>query len=195
MSNYGRNFEFLVPPSGKQRKGRFFNDGSEFPIGAPVAVDYVNGTTNADNALDMQPVVLVDGPANTPVNGQGGIAIYEYGPNAYAGDDTALTTYSDKDTVPAGAACQVVSGDDVKVRLRNTAEDTFLNTRTYPARVMVAGLNAATPTVAVGEFLTPQGTPNDTNGYWQEEADAAEAWLIITKVDADRDELEAQLTF
>ena len=195
MSNYGRNFEFLVPPSGKQRKGRFFNDGGEIPIGAPVVVDYINGNSNADNALGMQPVVLADGQTATPVNGQGGIAVYEYGPNAFSGDDPALTTYSDKDTVAAEAACQVVSGDDVKVRFRNTAASTFLNTRAYPARVMVTGLNPATPTVAVGEYLTPEDTPNDTNGYWQEEASAANAWLVITKVDADRDELEAQLTF
>ena len=25
MSTYGPNFEFLVPPTGRQRKGRFFN--------------------------------------------------------------------------------------------------------------------------------------------------------------------------
>jgi hypothetical protein len=194
MTDYGRNFEFLVAPSGRQRKGRFFNDGGVTPIGVPVVVDYVNGTSNEDNALGMQPVVVVDGATNVPTQGTGGIMIYEYGPNAYAGDDTALTVSSDKDTVPAGAAVQVVSGTEIKVRLRNTVETVFLQTRTYAGRTMVAGLGA-TPTVAVGELLTPAGTPNDTNGYWAETATAAEGWLVITKVDADRNELEAQMTF
>lgn len=195
MSNYGRNFEFLVPPSGKQRKGRFFNDGSEVPIGAPVIVDYTNGTANADNALGMQPVVLADGQTATPLNGQGGIIVFEYGPNAFSGDDPSLTTYSDKDTVVADAACQVIHGDDIKVKFTNTSTSVFLNTRTYPARTMVTGLNLATPTIVVGEFLTPEDTPTDSNGYWQEEASAANAWLVVTKVDADRNELEAQMTF
>lgn len=190
MTSYGRNFEVTVPPRGENRKGRFYNaEGADFPIGAPVVAS--NG---AENALGLAPVTLAAGAQNAPANSQGGIAIYEYGPNAYAGDDTELTTYSDKDLVPDGAAVQVISGDYVKVRFRNTVASTFLNTRSYAGRVMVAGVGA-TPTVAVGDLLTPATTPNDTNGYWQETATAAEAWLIVTKVDSARDEVEAQMAF
>jgi len=190
MSSYGRNFQFTVPPSGKQRKGQFYNDGVAIPIGAPVIVDLTN---NGINALDLVPVVLATTSQAIPKNSQGGIGIYEYGPAAFAGDDPTLTTYSDKDTIPAGAACVVVSGDDVKVRFTNTIASTFLNTRAYAGRVMVAGIGA-TPTVSVGNLLTP-GTGNDAAGYWAKTTTAANGWLIVTKVDNTRTELEAQLAF
>ncbi len=196
MSNYGRNFEFIVPPNGNQRKGRFFLDNAidTVAIGAPV-VFATSGTVGANNALDLEPVIVADGAQDIPVSGRGGIAVYEYGPAAFAGDDPSLTTYSDKDTIPAGAAVQVISGSQIKVRYKNTAARTFLESREYAARTMVAGLSAATPTVVVGELLTPQTTPNDSNGYWVETSTASEAWLVITKVDAATDELEAQMTF
>jgi hypothetical protein len=86
----------------------------------------------------------------------------------------------------------MVSGSEVKVVLRNTADRTFLNTRSYAGRVMVAGLGA-TPTLAVGDYLTP-GTGDDDAGYWAE-GTAANGWLVITNVDAARGEVEARLTF
>ncbi len=191
MTSYGRNFEVTVPPRGENRKGRFFNgEGAAFPIGTPVIID----TASPENALGLVPVTLADGAQDAPVNSAGGIAIYEYGPNAFAGDDTELTVYSDKDLVPDLAAVQVISGDYIKVRFKNTVATTFLNTRAYAGRVMVAGVGA-TPTVAVGDMLTPQGTPTDIVGYWQETATASEAWLHVTKVDSARDEVEAQMAF
>jgi hypothetical protein len=192
MSSYGRNFEVVVPPYAAQRKGRFFNDGAEFPIGVPVTVSS-GGTLGVNNALDQQPVEVVDGAAD-PVQGQSGIAIYESAFNAYAGNDEVLTTYSDIDTVPAGAALQLISGTNVKVRFTNTVARTFLNTRAYAGRVMVAGIGA-TPTVAVGDLLTPNGSPTDTVGYWQETSTASEAWLIVTKFDAVSSVIEAQMVF
>ena len=190
MTSYGRNFEVTVPPRGENRKGRYYNaEGAAFPIGAPVVA-----TNGSENALGLAPVAVADGAQDAPVNSQGGIAVYEYGPNAYAGYDPELTTYSDLDTVPAAAAVQVISGDYVKVRFRNTADSTFLNSRAYTGRTMVAGVGA-TPTVSVGDYLTPQGSPSDTTGYWQSTATASEAWLVITKVDSARDEVEAQMTF
>jgi hypothetical protein len=189
MSNYGKNFEFRVAPHGGQRSGRFYLDEtSAIPIGAPVI--YADGS---ENALGLLPVELATGATGTPAPGLGGIAVYEYGPAAFAGDDPWLTTYSDKDKVPAGAALQVVSGVDVKVVLRNTVDSTFLNTRDYDGRVMVAGLGA-TVSVAVGDYLTP-GTGNDSAGYWAETADPTEAWLVVTKVDNDRGEVEARFVF
>lgn len=189
--SYGNNLEFRVPPHGGQRSGRFYlAETDDVALGAPVLVD----TAGDENDLGLLPVELAKGATNRPAPGMGGILVFEHkNAEAFAGDDPLLTLYSDKGTAPAGKAVQVVSGVDVKVVLRNTADSTFLQTRDYDGRVMVAGLGA-TPTVAVGDYLTP-GTGNDTAGYWAETANAAEAWLVVTKVDADRGEVEARLMF
>lgn len=190
MSSYGRNFEFRVPPKSSNRSGRhYLVDTTALPIGAPVVVD----TAESENSLGLLPVTKATSAQDAPKPGEGGIAVYEYGPAAFAGDDPWLTTYSDKDVVPAGAAVQVVNGVDVKVVLRNTSDETFLNTRSYTGRTMVAGLGS-TLTLEVGDYLTP-GTGDDTDGYWAETATASEAWLVITKVDNTRGEVEARLTF
>lgn len=187
MSSYGRNFEFRVPPKSSNRSGRFYLEWpSDIPIGAPVVL----GT--GEDALGRYGVNLATGEQTAPKPGEGGIAVYEYGPAAYAGDDPWLTTYSDKDVVPTGDAVQVVNGADVKVLLRNTVDETFLNTRSYTGRVMVAGMGATS--VAVGDYLSP-GAGNDDDGYWTETSTAASAWLVVTKVDTDRGEVEARLTF
>jgi hypothetical protein len=190
MANYGRNFHFRVPPVGGQRAGRYYLAGeTDLPIGAPVVVD----TSGDENDLGLLPVELAAADAARPVSGMGGILVYEHGPAAFAGDDALLTTYSDKLDAPAGKAVQVVSGDTVKVVFVNTEDRTFLNTRDYEGRVFVAGAGA-TPTVAVGNYLTP-GAGDGTDGYWKETADVADAWLVVTKVDTDRGEVEARLLF
>lgn len=192
MSTYGRNFEFRVPPVHGQRGGRYVHNpdaAAAIPIGVPV----VSLDETSDALTDALIVGLASG-AQAPIKGQCGIGIYEHAPAAYAGFDMALTTYSDIDTIPVGKMCQVVSGDMVKVVLRNTEDRTFLESREYEGRTMVAGLGA-TPTLAPGDFLTPATTPNDTNGYWQETGSAANAWLIIEAVDNDRGLVEARLAF
>lgn len=187
MSNYGRNFEVTVPPHGRDRRGRFFLDGASAPIGSGVSYG-TGGTVGGPNALGLEPVTAVAGDvAPTELSG---IAVYEFGPNGYAGDDPVLTTYSDKGDIPAGAAVQVVRGDYVKVRFTNTAADTFLNGQTYAARTMVDLTG-----IVVGDLLQPEATPSDTNGYWQEAVTPANAWLVVTSVDSVRGELEAQMTF
>lgn len=189
MSTYGRNFEFRVPPRSGERAGRYYLFGStDIPIGAPVIV-----VDEDEDSMGLTPVELAAADENRPKNGMGGIAVYEHAPAAYAGNDPLLTTYSDIDTVPAGKAVQVVSGDTVKVVLRNTDDETFLNVREYTGRTFVAGLGA-TPTLVVGDFLTP-GAGNDNDGYWKETSTEGDAWLVITKVDNDRGEVEARLTF
>lgn len=192
--SYGRNFSFRVTPSGGQRSGRFAtpSDGSngsdlEFRIGCGVK------STTTVNDLGLTEVAMGD-DAVPPVSGKMGILVYEYGPAAFAGDDPFLTTYSDKDTAPNGKGVQVVSGPEIKVVLKNTSDRTFLNTRDYTGRTMVAGMGA-TPTVAIGDYLEPHATPNDTNGYWQETATLANAWLVVTSVDTDRAEVEARMLF
>jgi hypothetical protein len=189
MSSYGRNFEFRVPPENENRSGRFFlNGGVDIPIGAPVKVD----SPATENDLGQLPVVLATGATATPRPGQAGIAVYEH--IQYQGNDPYLTTYSDKDTVPAGKALQVVSGQEVKVCFRNTSATTFLHTRAYTGRVMVAGIGIATPTIAVGDLLTP-GVGDGTSGYWAETGTAGNAWLVVTKVDNARAEVEARPVF
>lgn len=197
MSSYGRNFEFRVPPHGGERAGRWvltdtgLGGGTSVPIGAPVVLDAAVSVsaqfTNAGN------VKLATG-AQDPTPGTCGILVYEHGPAATAGQDPWLTTYSDLDTAPVDKLVQVVSGPDVKVVFRNTSDRTFLNSRSYAGRIMVAGIGIATPTLVVGDMLTP-GVGDDTNGYWAETATASEAWLIITAVDNDRAEVEARMTF
>lgn len=190
MGTYGRNFEFRVPPVHGERNGRYAvpASGSTIPIGAPVVITAAGTPT----ALGLAPVTLATG-ASAPKSGLCGIAIYEWAPAWQAGADPFLTTYSDRDYVPLGAAVQVVSGPQVKVVFSNTTASTFLGTRDYTGRVMVAGLGA-TPTVAVGDYLTP-GTGNDTDGYWAETGTAANAWLIVTSIDTTRGEVEARFVF
>lgn len=190
--SYGRNFEFRVPPKGGNRSGRGYLDEtvSTTPIGAPVVLT----DAGDENVLGLAAYTLATTAQAAPKPGEGGVAVYEYGPAAFAGEDPWLTTHSDMDTIPAGAAIQVVNGTDVKIVLRNTSDETFLQTRAYTGRVMVAGIGIATPTLAVGDYLTP-GTGDDDNGYWAETGTAANAWLVITKVDNDRGEVEARLTF
>jgi len=188
MSNYGRNFGFRVPPWHGDRSGKHYAVAA-IPEGAPVV--YNNG---AENALGLMPMALASAAAAKPLPGLGGIAVYEFAPNAFAGDDVYLTDYSDKGTIPLGAAIQVVRGMANKVWFRNTAASTFLGQRAYAGRVMVAGVGIATPTVAVGDMLTP-GTGNDSAGYWAETSDTAKAWLIVTRVENARGEVEAKLNF
>lgn len=194
MSTYGRNFEFRVQPHGGQRAARYINpaDGSNIVLGAPVRVDAAAGS-DENGRLE---VGLASGVGTgTPKPGLGGIAVYEWAPNAFAGTDPLLTLYSDRDYIPAGEPCYLVSGEEVKVVLRNTAENNFFGQRTYAARTMVAGIGGATPTVLVGDMLRPADVPNDTNGYWRETSVASEAWLVVTHVDAERGEVEARFLF
>ncbi len=188
--NLGRNFEFRVPPYGGQRSARhaLASDSAAIPIGVPILVD----DSEDETTLGLTVVRLATG-SQAPQPGLCGIAIYEHAPAAFAGYDPFLTTYSDIDTVPAGGAVQMVFGDTVKVCLRNTVDRTFLNTRNYEGRTMVAGMGA-TPTVALGDYLTP-GTGNDNAGYWAETGSATNAWLVVTKVDVDRGEVEARMMF
>lgn len=188
MSSYGRNFEFRVPPRPNNRGGRYKNNGVAFPIGAPVkSVPGAAADANGRTGVGLAAI------GDIPDIGSHGIAVYEHAFSyAYAGQDPALTTPSDLDLVPAGAALQLVNGDDVKVVLRNTVESIFLGGRTYPGRIMVAGLGA-TPTIDEGDYLGP-GAGNDVDGFWAE-CDRAHAWLHIVTIDPIRLEVEARLVF
>lgn len=185
-----RNFEFRASPQGHQRGARFvLAGGADIPNGAPVTVD----TAIAVDGRGLLTVKLATGAQNKPANGMGGIIVYEGGPDEW-GSLGRQDSWSDLDTAPVGATVQVVSGDDVKVAFTNTAAGNFYVRANYPkARVMVAGAGA-TPTVAVGDFLTP-GTGNDSAGYWVETANAAEGWLVVTGIDVNSGLVEAQFCF
>lgn len=186
MGSYGRNFEFLIVPRSENRLARFSTPSTgTWVMGAPVA-----GTGTYDDL--GREIVEAASEATPPIKGKMGVLVYEYGGGeTWAGDDRSLTTYSDKGTAPNSAAVQVVSGPNVKVWFRNTDEETFLESRTYAARKMVA--TGSTP--AVGEYLEPHDSPSDSNGYWRETATLANAWLVVTKVDSDNGEFEAQFLF
>jgi hypothetical protein len=184
-----RNFEFRVTPQSGQRSGRFAASAA-IVIGAPVKAD----VAQAPGDLGLQEVDLATG-AQAPLKGLSGIMVYEHkGAEGWAGDDPFLTTYSDKDTCPSGAAVQVVSGDDVKVCFRNTNDVTFLNTRDYTGTTMVSEGAGSTPNVNVGDFLTP-GVGTRTDGFWAVTSVEANAWLVVTAVDDARGEVEARFVF
>lgn len=190
MGTYGRNGEFRIPPRAERRHGRFAvpSTGTRIPIWAPV-----RATDDADpTSLDLQPVALVTAPG-PPVVGMSGLVLYEHAPAAFAGVDPFLTTYSDMGDVPLGAAVQVIHGTEVKVVFKNTTENDFLDSRVYQGRTMVGGMTA-TPTVAVGDLLTP-GPGNDDDGYWQVTATPANGWLRVVHIDPVRLELEAEFVF
>lgn len=202
MSTYGRNFDFRATPEGAERGGRFSlatvdqagTATASVVIGAPVIAFDASGDPLGEDDLGRTKVALAVGDQAIPKGGLGGILVYEYAPAAYAGYDTLLTTYSDLGSVSAGQAVQVVFGQTAKVVLKNTADSTFMNLRDYAGVTMVAGIGtAATPTIVPGDFLTPHDTPSTTNGFWQATADATEAWLVITKIDYTRGEVEARL--
>lgn len=216
--SYGRNFDFRVLPKNSARHGRFVVSSTALsgsgagggsaapvagliPIGAPVIANLAAGKDAQGRQIlqlaTASNVSSFDDFSNSTslaVPGMAGIAVYEYGPAAFAGDDPYLTTYSDKGLVPLGASCQVISGDPAcKVVFTNFAAQQFLGIRSYPARTMVNGLGA-TPTVAVGDFLIP-GLGDDVDGYWQSTANAEGAWLVITGIDTVRLQVEAQMLF
>jgi hypothetical protein len=190
MGSYGRNFDFRIAPQWNQRLGRYvLAEGAAIPIGAPVEI--AAAATQSDDFTGALPATLATGATTTPRRGFGGIAVYEHLDLNQL--DPLYATYSDRDTVPDGKLFQVVSGEGIKVCFRNTVARTFLETRDYDGRIMVAGFGA-TPTLAVGDLLTP-GTGNNSAGYWAETADATMAWMVITGLDHDRSEIEAMLLF
>jgi hypothetical protein len=59
----------------------------------------------------------------------------------------------------------------------------------------MVGEGGGTPAVSVGNYLHPQTSPDDTDGYYVANATATNAWFIVTKVDSARQEVEARMLF
>jgi len=186
-----RNFVFRKSPTGGQRGGRFVLGGSTvLTSGVPVVTD------GSNDGLGRLNVTLATGDQAIPKPGKGGILVFEN--IDWVGYDLQITTFSDVDSVNPGDPVQVVTGGagTVKVAFTNTpAGATYITRANYPkSRIMVAGVSIATPTVAVGDFLTP-GTGNDTAGYWAETSTAANAWLVVTSVNSSTGVVEAEVNF
>lgn len=229
MAQLGRNFDFRIPPKAEARAGRFIAPttaaagtqsagggtfaysngyltfpGGLVPIGAPVTVG-VGATPDAYGRL----TVAFPSAGAAPTAGINGIAVFNYGPAAFAGYDPVRTVYSDLGFIPLGAPIIVVAGDPAtKVAFTNVPSSTFLGNSAsgvanspgagltgqgYPGRIMVNGLGATT-TVEVGAYLVP-GNCNDTDGYWESQSSATGAWLQITNVDSTRLIVEARMLF
>lgn len=183
-----RNFVFRRSPRHGQRGGRYVLGGTtNLTSGVPVVV---NGDSDDQGRAEVE---LATGAQDKPLPGKGGILVYEN--IFYDGYDMVENTFSDVDLVKPGESAQVVTGKTVKIALTNTTEDTFLNRTNYPnTRIMVAGVSQATPSVGVGDMLTP-GVGDDTDGYWAETSDVDEAWLIVTSVDSTTGVVECELNF
>jgi hypothetical protein len=194
MSEYrmGRFATNASPLSGAGSAGTGSAGTGLIPIGAPVIADLGAGVDGLGRQL-VKLATSADSGGDVPAPGLAGIAVYEYGPAAFAGFDPLLTTYSDMGLCPAGQAVQVVHGTHVKVVFYNTIAELFLGVRQYPGRNMVNGLGA-TPTVSVGDFLVP-GAGDDTDGYWTSSSTEAGAWFVITAVDPIRVAVEARMMF
>lgn len=188
MSNLGRNFEYLQSPRMEHKLGRYKNGATQLPIGVPVMVD----SAIDEDGQGRLTLELATG-ATTKRAGYSGLIVFEWSFNALRGDDPGLTVVSDKDYVAAAAPCQLVHGDEVKVRFTNTVDRTFQHQRSYDGRVMVAGLGA-TPTLEAGDLLRP-GVGDDNSGYWTETSDESEAWFYVTSVNADLGYVDAQMLF
>lgn len=187
MGSYGRNIEFRVTPEEYMRRGRIIlGQGSDVPIGVPLLV----GTTPDPLWTGALPATLATG-AQAPSPGMSGLGIYEW--VDFNGLDEQLFSSSDRDKIPNGKQFQLISGKGVKVVFKNTTAHSFMGTRNYAGRTMVAGMGA-TPTVLVGDYLTP-GTGSDAAGYWARTATATQGWLRVTNVDATRQEVEAEFVF
>lgn len=174
--SYSRNFGFRdftnIIRDGRNKTP---STGSPLVLGTAVVVDAAN------------PGVVKVPAANASPSALSGVLVYEH--IQYKGVDAALTESVDMDTAPLGQYAQIVHGPGVKVWFKNTASVTLADGRTRAPRTMVAGAGA-TPTLAVGDLLTPAA-----DGTWKETSTAAEAWMVVESVDTTRGLVEARLTF
>lgn len=171
--NFGmRSFENAV------RDGRFKTPatGSPIVIGAPVMIDTANPgfLTLATDSVNPTPGC--------------GILVYEH--IQFQGVDTFLTSPQDPpfNVAPLGRYAQMLHGAGVKVWFKNTADKPLYDGRVQAGATLVAGLGA-TPTLAVGDWLTPAG-----DGTWKE-GTATNGWLYVEQVSAAAGLVEARFRF
>lgn len=177
---YGRNFGFRsfenVVRMGRHKIAADFDESAEgdLYLGTAVTAD-ANGN-----------VVRPD--AGAAPDGLSGLLVYEH--IQFQGVDTALTTNSDEpfNKAPKGRYAQIVRGPGAKVWLKNTSDKTLYDGRTQTGVTMFAG-GGATPTVAVGDYLTPAA-----DGTW-EEGTASDGWLQVEQISEDGNTVECRVLF
>lgn len=181
---YSRNFGFRsfenIVRLGRQRTPK---TGSNIVLGAPVEVD-------PDN-----PGFLKLAAAGAAVSPGAGVLVYEHitvaGVGGFNGIDLSLTSQSDPplNTAPLGQYAQIVHGIGTKIWLKNTADKPLYDGRTQVGFTVVAGLGA-TPTIAIGDFLTPAG-----DGTWKEASGGDGQWLYVEQVDTVAGRVECRFAF
>lgn len=171
FENVVRTARFRVPAA----PNAFSGDGSEGGlalIGTAVMLDAAN------------PGFLKRPDANEVPSPACGVVVYEH--IQRMGSDPFTTTALDFEVVPAGQYAQVMRGPGVKVWFKNTESALSYDGKSRPGRDLVAGLGA-TPSVAVGDFLTVTADGTYTEG------NATNGWFLVEQVQGDL--VECRFTF
>lgn len=172
--NFGfRSFENII----RDGRNKVPATGSPYLIGTAIQVDPANAGQVTRPAAASAPTQL------------SGIAVYEH--IQYQGVDPFLISPQDYPftVVPLGRFVQMVHGQGVKVYFKNTADKPLYDGRIQPGATLVAGVGGATPTVVVGNYLTPAA-----DGTWQV-GNASNGWLQVEQVVNSTGLCEARLTF
>lgn len=170
FENVVRTARFRVPKTADATGAG--QEGGLFLIGTAVQID------PADPGFLKRP------DANQEPDPSCGIVVYEH--IQRMGSDPYTTTAQDFEVVPAGQYAQVMRGPGVKVWFKNTDEAVSYDGKTRSGRDLVAGLGA-TPTVAVGDFLTVAADGTYVEGT------AANGWFLVEQVSGDL--VECRFTF
>lgn len=169
--NFGvRDFTNIV------RNGRF-----KTPASFAAGEGTVNGEALIGTAVQLDPAnpgTLKRPAANQEPDASCGIVVYEH--IQWKGTDPALTASVDFETAPPNSYVQIVRGPGTKVWFNNTSDKELYDGRSQAGRTLVAGVSQATPSVAVGDYLTPAA-----DGTWQE-GTAANGWFLVEQVEGDR---------
>lgn len=170
--NFGfRSFENIV----RDGRNKVPATGNPFLIGTAVTVDGTN--------------TLVRPSANAAPTQLSGVVVYEH--IQYQGTDPFLQSPNDAPytTVPLGRFAQMVHGIGVKVYFKNTADQPLYDGRIITGQSLVAGLGIATPTIAVGDYLTPAA-----DGTWVE-GSSSNGWFLVEQVNNAAGLCEARFLF
>lgn len=170
FENVVRAARFRVPASASAE-----GDGQEgglFLIGTAVKID-------PDN-----PGFLKRPDANEAPSPACGVVVYEH--IQRMGSDPFTTTALDFEVVPAGQFAQVMRGPGVKVWFKNNEDHTSYDGKTRQGRSIVDGIGA-TPTIAVGDFLTVKADGTYVKGT------AENGWFLVEQVSGDL--VECRFTF
>ena len=182
--SYTRNFGFRdftgIIRDGRNKvpaTGLVAPDNAGFLIGTAVSVDPAN------------PGYLVRPAAAAAPTALSGIVIYEH--IQFQGVDPFLTTQYDPpfQVAPLGRYAQMIKGRGVKVWFKNTLDKPLYDGRIQAGVSLVSGLGGATPTIAVGQYLTPAA-----NGLWAV-GNATNGWLQVEYVNNTTGLCEARMTF